>query len=149
MRGNGIETFVRSLFSWLNKLILLQAFPFQHLLRYHFLLKKKKKYHRLLLLFFFFLQLPSQRKWMFLWGGEGNISHQGWGRKEREGMLLNIGFNWVWIFLLNLNRVGQLGGFYLLLIGYVISNSTCKWNKITPQLKISHVIIMLATYTQN
>jgi hypothetical protein len=40
--------------------------------------------------------------------------------REREEML---GFHWVWVFLLNLN---QMGGFYLFLIGYAMSNPTCK-----------------------
>ena len=42
------------------------------------------------------------------------------------GIEVNIGFNRIWVFLLNLNRVEGLGGFYLFLIGYAMSNPTCK-----------------------
>ncbi len=56
--------------------------------------------------------------------------------REREGMLgsrANIGLIGFWIFLLNLNRVGELGGFYLLLIGYdiyilLVNETKCHFN---------------------
>ena len=91
VRPSGLETFVRGFFSRLNKLIL----QFQHLLFYYLL-----------------SGITQRRKWMFLCGGDGNLSRQSWRRRERErererGGNVRVGF---FFFLLNLNWVGFIHG---------------------------------------